>query len=57
MLLEVELVVEAEGAAIVVHVKISSLSTLAFARLLGLGAVYIVGYLVIGIAIFGQREL
>jgi len=26
-------------------------------KLLGLGAVYIVGYLVIGIAIFAQREL
>jgi len=35
----------------------ASLSSLAFTRLLGLGAVYIVGYLVIGIAIFGQREL
>ena len=35
----------------------ASLSSLAFTRLLGLGGVYIVGYLVIGIAIFGQREL
>ena len=35
----------------------ASLSSLAFTRLLGLGAVYIVGYLVIGIAIFGRREL
>ena len=35
----------------------ASLSSLALTKLLGLGAVYIVGYLVIGIAIFGQREL
>ena len=35
----------------------ASLSSLALTKLLGLGAVYIVGYLVIGIAIFAQREL
>ena len=35
----------------------SSLSTLMLLKLLGLGAVYIVGYLVIAIAIFSQREL
>ena len=35
----------------------ASLSSVALAKLLGLGAVYIVGYLMIGIAIFAQREL
>jgi ABC-type Na+ efflux pump permease subunit len=35
----------------------TALSSLAFIKLLGLGALYIVGYLVIGIAIFAQREL
>jgi ABC-2 type transport system permease protein len=35
----------------------TALSGLAFTKLLGLGALYIVGYLLIGIAIFAQREL
>jgi ABC-type Na+ efflux pump permease subunit len=35
----------------------TALSSLALIKLLGLGAVYIVGYLVIGIAVFAQREL
>src|SRR5207249_3516102 len=35
----------------------SSLSNLMLLKLLGLGVVYIVGYLVIAIAIFSQREL
>jgi hypothetical protein len=35
----------------------TALSSLALTKLLGLGAVYIVGYLVIAIAIFAQREL
>lgn len=35
----------------------TALSSLALTKLLGLGAVYIVGYMVIGIAIFAQREL
>src|SRR5947208_1170452 len=35
----------------------SSLSDLMLLKLLGLGVIYVVGYLVIGIAIFSQREL
>jgi hypothetical protein len=35
----------------------SSLSNLMLLKLLGLGVIYIVGYLVIAIAIFSQREL
>jgi hypothetical protein len=35
----------------------SSLSDLMLLKLLGLGVIYVAGYLVIGIAIFSQREL
>jgi hypothetical protein len=35
----------------------ASLASAALTKLLGLSAIYIVGYLVIAIAIFAQREL